>query len=93
MAAFVWVAVGLLTWLMLVSLDGRSPGAPEPWYGFFLLDGIPGLILTGGVHSGAPIWVLGLGVCVSNATCWALAVYVVARLLAAQRLRRRTSEL
>jgi hypothetical protein len=75
-AATVMVVAGLLTWLALARIPATVVDAPDPWYGWLLTPAVIGMILSGGVHSGAPVWVTFLAMSAANAAFWATVVYV-----------------
>lgn len=83
LACSVGIAAGLLTWLAFSRADAAAAtNAPDPWYGWFIVPSFIGVILSGGVHGGAPLWVLTLAACGSNGLLWAGVVYGAARVLA-----------
>ena len=52
-----------------------------PWYEPLLLPGVIGFMLVGGVHGGAPPWLMVLAYGVANAGAWGLLAYGLTRLL------------
>jgi len=79
------VTVGILTWLALAPDTAPTSNASDPWYWWLLAPSIVEMISSGGVHGGAPMWVMMVAMIVANSLCWALAVYVLARLTSSMR--------
>ena len=79
LACIVGITAGLLTWLAFSRADAAAADAPDPWYSWFIVPSFIGVMLSGGVHGGAPLWVLTLAACGSNGLVWAGAVYGAAR--------------
>jgi len=88
--AAVAVAVGLVTWLALWRVPASVVETPDPWYAWLLAPAFVGMILSGGVHGGAPIWVMMLAMSTSNAFFWTAVLLVSLRIYTGIRADRTT---
>jgi hypothetical protein len=86
-AIIVTVTVALITGAVFAWFDA-NPKSPEQRYEWVLAPAAIGMILAGGVHGGAPIWVILFAMCTSNGACWGIATYGIARLVQSARGRR-----